>query len=254
MNNFTKKIIIAVILSACITETSVNAISDKAAALWSMGGGAALGTLAGALTYVNTDENNVAGTLVGLGVGGLAWWIVASALSELTPSGRIKAASKIINTIEADSFITHEFATNDDLLSYVIGQFGPNWPLVLARKHVVFLADQLRLALAYLVYPDIGNDEASEIAATCRRLEVRAQSLAPILEARRKIIFEHQDYYSQDMLYRQDLKERLRRADEQRKRDLELNRLMNELGLHASKARIKSLEKKVQQLERRNNH
>jgi hypothetical protein len=142
--------------------------------------------------------------LIGAGVGGLIGYAIYSMLYAQTPTARFAAAKAIIQSVSRNHLITKEFATIEDLTSYLTAYFGTSWPLLNARDAYMGLAYSLDTARDLL---SKANDEAQNkagyetLCAQCVEYNEKITQLAQAIEPRIVAITKHEKYEFQVQLY-----------------------------------------------------
>jgi len=162
------------------TPTTTYAVSEKMSTYSQIGGGLVAGAVAGLASHI-TMKKPLITTLIGLGVGGLSWLILHHYLSQLTPTGRMNAATKVMKWVESDSFLSQNFATMEEFITYINTHFGSNHSLTAARKQLEKLHDgcQEALSLANQALQDTNEKDAK---TTCENFIGKTSDLVQALK------------------------------------------------------------------------
>jgi len=220
---------IAVALLILGLSSQVNPIHENTAKYGSIAGGAVVGATAGALMYFVGLGNSTMGpggkivisTLTALGTGGLTWYLLDQYLNTLTPTGKFHAANKMISLAEIDSLLARNFESEQEFHNHSTARFGTSWPLVLARKHLTNIRDNLTKALQLLKesYAEAqGKFEYSDLSHRCKDRERKATELKVILEYKLSYITQNNNYNTQITLYENHLEEQKKREAKTREK------------------------------------
>jgi len=178
---FLKQVFLAaLIMLFCTTPKTTYAVSEKTSTYSQIGGGLAAGAVAGVISNLAV-KNPLVTTLASLGVSGLSWFILHHYLSKLTPTSRINAATKIMQWVESDSFLSQNFATMEEFITYINARFGSDNSLTAARKQLEKLLDgcQEARSLAKQALQDARGNDAK---TTCENFLCRTSSFIQALE------------------------------------------------------------------------
>lgn len=209
--------------SLALVNSPLCAIHENTAKIGSIGGGVAAGTLSAWLTSLVLNQSSqstklVVSGLVGLGVGGISWYLLDKYLHTLTPTGRFRAASDLISFVETDSLTVRNFQISEEIISHVNGRFGTSWPLVLARNQ--FMTMRNSLATAYSLLSASSNEAAGkleygDLCARCKAQQDKIAILADKIEQRLNVLVNDSAYQFQVSLHEKHLeKERNRQLKE----------------------------------------
>lgn len=157
--NFLKQISLFVFITLfCTTPKIVYAVSEKKSTCAQIGSGLVAGAIAGVISHL-AENRPLMTTLISLGACGFSWLILHHYLSRLTPKSRMDAAIEIMKLVKADSFLSQNFTTMDECITYINSHFRSNDLLAEARRRFEELLNccEEALSLARQALQDTGE-------------------------------------------------------------------------------------------------
>lgn len=219
----TKKIFLVSSLVACAVM-SVKPLSETAKNIIAITGGAAAGVGAGFATKSVCENNRlngpfkpIAATAVGIGSGALTWYALDMMLFNLTPPGRVFNAAKIIANAENDFFVGARDLHERAVIEGVYASFGTNWPLVLARTHILNLSGDLDYAheLLDMAFNEaLGQSQYYDLCQKCKSLKARIPALKERIVYSVNTISKDPSYKEQSILYEKHVEAERQRVHE----------------------------------------
>ncbi len=220
-----KKTLIATYFTACVV-TAIRPLSETAKNIIAFSGGTAIGVGAG-LTTKTICENHglngpfkpLASTIVGVSSGALSWYLLDMILYNFTPPGRVLNAAHAIAKAKNDCFVGSEVTDQKAIIEAAHASFNTNWPLVLARSHILQLSEELDYASEQL---DIAYDEALsqktyyDLCKRCKKLQANIPTLKGRISYLVGVIAQNASYREQAVLYEKHM-------EAERQRDHERN-------------------------------
>jgi hypothetical protein len=223
MRFFALKVVMALSL---FFQVQVNSIGENTAKVASFLGGVVVSVGAGFFAYhLPLKEFNMEPVTklalsggIGIGAGGLCWWILNNMLYEMTPVGRYLLSEYIVSGIAIDSIVAREFKSRDDFCSHVVVRFGTNWPLVVARECLKNGMDDLSRAhnLLQMAICEINGDFSYlQLFKRCKSLEEKIISLAKRMDEMTFFVINIPGYTDQVRLHEKHLEAERQRRHEQ---------------------------------------
>lgn len=155
------------------TFTSLSPIKKENAKLVGVGVGAGVGLLASSALYNNmihdrfgqiirnepTGEILLTATVVGAGVGLLAGYLTYSMAKSYTPKSKFKKARRLVEQCYSYAIASREFVNHNEYLSFILGSYGSEWPLLRAIDDLNLIRLNLIEARVFI---DAACDQARE--------------------------------------------------------------------------------------------
>jgi hypothetical protein len=122
----------------------------------------------------------------------------------MTPTGRFRAAHKMISLADMDSLIARNFNSESELLNHTNARFGTSWPLIRAQDHLMLVRTNLLHAITLL---NIAHNESEgktdyrDLPQRCLTRKIKALEEITIIEKRLSSISCCKDYTFQANLY-----------------------------------------------------
>lgn len=246
--------LISIFTILTLSTPKAKPISETTVTLGSIGGGLAACGVSGFVTYLvledilrNKNHKLLAAGGVGLIAGGITWAILRSFMSQYTPRGKFKTASKMIYAIEADSFLRNNFSCTEDVIGHVNIKFGTNWPLVLARAHLNNMVSGLATAqeiLADIIGEIQGEHHYKKLLSSSNDLYNKIPALILMIEELMKPIINHPNFQHQTVIYQ-------KHVEAERQRQFEREQQQRE---HLQQAREKDKDREFKQNLLQNNN
>jgi len=265
MKTGAKMISLGIAFSVCLSFQA-NSISEQTAKIGSIAGGAAIGAVTTAGTYLLIKDSEVASSFIakiaiagiaGACTGGITWFILDQLLQKMTPIGRFNAADIIVNYVNLDSIIARNFSSPKDFESHVSARFGTSWPLVMARNHMNRMLESLAQAYQLLEHSHNeaqGTARYGDLPHRCKEMQGKIGMIRQAIDDRMDLIVGnqlHERYQFQVQLYEKHLEaSRKRKAKRQEKYSDQLHEALekNNDRTHDSKERNKDRLNKQQML------
>jgi len=219
----TKKIFLISSFIVCAISP-VKPLSETAKNIIAVTGGAAAGIGAGLATKSVCENNRlngpfkpIAATVVSIGSGALTWYALDMWLSNFTPPGRVLNAAKAIAKAESDFFVGARDLNERAVIEGVYSSFGTNWPLVLARTHILNLSGDLDYAneLLDMAFNEaLGQSQYYDLCQRCKSLKARIPALKERIVYSVNTISKDPSYKEQSILYEKHIEAERQRAHE----------------------------------------
>lgn len=214
-----KKFILFMFLSFAVF--SLKPISEKNAKLISLGSGLATAGVATYLVKKINKEIGFASVSGALATGLIAGYLTYKQVQEFTPEAKFNLALDIIQEIEKFDLVSKEFENHAAYLTFIMGDYKADWPLLNAVGDLNGAINKLKLAKSFL-------DQACELAKKYKLndLLIKINDLYKRLEKlmeysciRSSLIKSWPMYNDQDEKYEKSLKDQ--REEWEKKREQE---------------------------------